>query len=76
MSKSEFYRTADVADLLGVTRQTLANWRVRKVGPAFLKVGPRLYIYPKSAVETFLASAERETRYVLARDGQPQPETA
>jgi DNA-binding transcriptional MerR regulator len=32
-----------VAELLGVTTKTLANWRARGTGPAYVRVAGRVY---------------------------------
>ncbi len=41
---------ADAAELLGVTKATLANWRWRGYGPSYLKIGRRI-IYLRRDLE-------------------------
>ena len=48
-----------VAKQLGVTAQTLANWRSEGSGPRFVKVG-RLVYYRRSDVSAWLAKQLRE----------------
>ena len=45
----------DVAAQLGVTIGTLVDWRFRKVGPPYVKVG-KLVRYPADALAAWLAS--------------------
>jgi len=44
-----------VADILGVTPPTLANWRCRRHGPAYVRVG-RLARYRVDDVEAYIQS--------------------
>jgi excisionase family DNA binding protein len=48
----------DVAALMGLSLQTLANWRSLGKGPAWFKIG-RLVRYRSEAVEAWLDEAER-----------------
>lgn len=41
-----------VAEALGTTTKTLANWRSRRTGPSFVRVAGRVY-YPRSAYDAF-----------------------
>jgi excisionase family DNA binding protein len=47
--------TETAAQLLGVAPQTLNDWRVDEVGPAYIKVG-RLVKYRLSDLEAWLES--------------------
>lgn len=47
----------DLEELTGIKRQTWAVWRMRGVGPVFLKIGRRCRYRP-SDVEAFLAARE------------------
>lgn len=47
-----------LAEALGVAEVTLANWRAKKKGPAWVKVG-REVRYRREAVERWLAEQER-----------------
>ncbi|MFP7722322.1 helix-turn-helix transcriptional regulator [Lysobacter sp. A3-1-A15] len=42
---------------LGVSIRTLEEWRKRKIGPAFVKLGPKLVRYEIAELERFLASS-------------------
>lgn len=58
MQKEEF-RTdrlmdqGDVADMLGISTKTLENWRWRKTGPRYFKIG-RLARYRMADVQEFI----------------------
>ncbi|WP_368499463.1 helix-turn-helix transcriptional regulator [Herbiconiux sp. A18JL235] len=45
----------ELAEYVGVAKQTLANWRVMKVGPTLFKIG-RLVRYWEADVDQWLAS--------------------
>lgn len=45
----------------GVARQTLQIWRMRRIGPPFIKVG-RAVRYPWGDYQTWLNSRRQETR--------------
>jgi hypothetical protein len=47
------------AEQLGVTAATLANWRWRKYGPAYLKVG-RKVLYLQDDVDSWTADQRRD----------------
>jgi predicted DNA-binding transcriptional regulator AlpA len=53
-------RPAEVAEVLGVSERTLANWRCASAGPSYVKAGGRVG-YRESAVEEYLAKHEVET---------------
>jgi hypothetical protein len=74
MSKRQFYSTPVgqakyippeiLESEYHIPRGTLANWRCRKVGPAFIKVcGGRRVLYRRSDIEAFL-----ERQLVLTTD--------
>lgn len=42
---------------LGVSVRTLEEWRKKKIGPAFVKLGPKLVRYEVAALERFLAGS-------------------
>lgn len=46
----------ELAELIGVDPQLLAEWRSRRVGPPYLKLGHRTVRYRSSDVERWLAS--------------------
>ncbi len=47
--------TQKAASLLGVSVRTLEEWRKKKTGPAYLKLGPKLVRYEVAELERFLA---------------------
>ncbi len=51
-----------VAKILGVRTNTLAKWRCAGKGPhGWFRAGPRLVLYPESAVCEFLAELKQGT---------------
>lgn len=60
-NKAEFLTPAEVSARWGgaIQTSTLANWRSRKVGPPFQKVGARV-LYPLAALEAW-EQANRHT---------------
>lgn len=48
----EYLRPADAAKVLSVSISTLAKWRMRNVGPAFVKVGS-VVRYSRNCLEQF-----------------------
>jgi predicted DNA-binding transcriptional regulator AlpA len=52
---TELLDPRQVADLLGVTVQRLANWRYRGRGPNYIKLGYRSIRYQRADVEQWLA---------------------
>lgn len=53
------YTDRALAKELRVSLKTLANWRSRKQGPAFLKIGRRI-LYTRDAVRVWLIAQRRE----------------
>jgi hypothetical protein len=47
--------SAEAADYLKVAKQTLAVWRLKGIGPAFVKVG-RKVTYDRAMLEAYLAA--------------------
>lgn len=48
---------ADVASMLGCTVRTLENWRARRTGPPFIRLGNRV-VYREAALEQWLVQQE------------------
>ncbi len=48
-------KTQDVAEMLGVSPITLAIWRTKERGPAFVRLGRKVG-YRQEDIETWLAS--------------------
>lgn len=60
--KGEVLLTTDqTAELLAITRETLANWRVQGRGPRFLQLSPRCIRYRRRDVEEWTAQLERRS---------------
>ena len=47
------YDTAAAAEKIGVVKQTLCNWRFKSKGPAYYKVGDKVY-YTDEDLEKFV----------------------
>src|ERR1022692_140266 len=56
----------ELAHNLGLSPATLADWRSEKRGPAYLKVGRRIW-YPKHHVRSWLADQLQETNNATQR---------
>src|SRR5215813_14761451 len=50
----------ELSQNLGLALATLASWRSRGMGPAFVKVGRKIW-YPRDRVESWLANQLQET---------------
>ena len=50
----------EAAAYLHVALQTLAQWRWRRIGPPYRKVGPRLVRYAQADLEAWLAGQAQE----------------
>src|ERR1039458_1072067 len=50
----------ELAQNLGLSPATLADWRCQRRGPAYLKVGRRIW-YPKDRVDAWLKTRLQET---------------
>jgi excisionase family DNA binding protein len=48
--------TAEVATFLGLKPITLVVWRVRRIGPPFVRVGGRTIRYNRSDLERYIAA--------------------
>jgi predicted DNA-binding transcriptional regulator AlpA len=51
---AEMLTTQQVADILGVTRWTLAYWRAQRTGPPFMLITRGCVRYQRAALETWL----------------------
>lgn len=56
----ELMTAQEVADVLGLSIGTLANWRSLGMGPAYVKLGGRVR-YRVSSVNTWFASQEHKS---------------
>lgn len=48
------------AELLGIAARTLADWRRKGTGPAYVKLGHRTIRYDRAALERFLVARTSE----------------
>lgn len=58
----ERLRAVTAAIYLGVSRSTLAKWRMRGEGPAFHRCGPRLVYYFKDEIDVWLQACDQQAR--------------
>ncbi|WP_417467846.1 helix-turn-helix transcriptional regulator [Maricaulis sp.] len=65
MTSIMLLRPKEVADALGLSKATLAKWRVHGDGPAFIKVGTRV-VYAEVDIQDWLAD-RRQTNTVAQR---------
>lgn len=66
---TDFLTAPDVAELLKVRRQTLAVWRIKGLGPTFIKVG-RAVRYRRADVDRWLDDrAMRHTSLAVSAAG-------
>lgn len=51
---AEFFTVDDLLVRWGgvIAKGTLANWRAKRIGPAYVKIGGRI-LYPVSVIETW-----------------------
>ncbi|WP_082540541.1 helix-turn-helix domain-containing protein [Pseudolabrys sp. Root1462] len=55
-------RAAEAAVYLGISRSTLAKWRMRDQGPAFHRCGPRIVYYFKDEIDAWLDECDRRDK--------------
>jgi hypothetical protein len=58
-SAPDLLTPVEVAELFRVELDTLAKWRWKKIGPAFIKIG-RMVRYPRAGVDAILAGEKAE----------------
>ena len=58
--RADLMSPQELADDLGLSLATLADWRSQGRGPAYLKVGRKIW-YPRNRVENWLQSRLKET---------------
>lgn len=54
----ELLPPAETAEMLGVTEQTLTEWRRHGHGPPYVKLGHRTVRYDREALEAWLEARE------------------
>jgi hypothetical protein len=62
-----FMRPAELAERLRLKTKTLAEYRIKSEGPAYIKAGPRLVLYTAAAVEEWLAKGRRNSASIAFR---------
>lgn len=58
----DYVSTDEAAAILGVSRQTLCNWRWKRQGPRFHKIGARLCRYHRADLASFAAGESSNER--------------
>jgi hypothetical protein len=53
------YTERDLEELYDIPRKTAQGWRLRQVGPPWIRVGPRLIRYPVDEFYRWLATCAR-----------------
>ena len=59
-TRSQSMRAVGAARYLGISRSTLAKWRMRGDGPPWHYLGPRLVIYYRHEIEAWLEDCDRQ----------------
>jgi predicted site-specific integrase-resolvase len=57
---NEISTTEEAARFLRLKKQTMEAWRLKGVGPVFVKLGRRV-VYRREALEQFMAERERRS---------------
>ncbi|MDR4485374.1 MAG: hypothetical protein R3B95_19610 [Nitrospirales bacterium] len=57
----ELLTPQQVARNIFTTIGTLAKWRLKGIGPRFIKLGPRSIAYPKAELQSWLESNLRQS---------------
>lgn len=63
MTENEVLNTREAAEILGMHHGTLANWRSRKLGPPYLKIG-RAVRYRRHELEAWCNQSCQNTKEV------------
>jgi predicted DNA-binding transcriptional regulator AlpA len=53
-------RAVQAANYLGVSRSTLAKWRMSGNGPVYHRCGPRIVYYFEDEIETWLSDCDQQ----------------
>lgn len=67
-NRDNFMTPAEVAEWIQIPERTLIDWRYRRTGPAFLKIGRRVR-YREADVLTWLTEQVTECRYSAPPSG-------
>jgi len=57
--QQKLLKPEQLAEMIGLTPETLAQWRCEGRGPVFIKVSERRVLYAESAVEIWLQSRQK-----------------
>ena len=63
----EKVRAAVAAHYVGVSRSTLAKWRMNGLGPRYHRCGPRIVYYYKDEIDSWLAECDELERRAKSR---------
>ena len=55
------FRAPEAADYLGLSTSTLAKMRIRGDGPVYAKVGPRVVVYDRADLDSWLSENKRRS---------------
>jgi excisionase family DNA binding protein len=66
VGEPQILTTNEAADLLRVSRQSLAKWRVSGDGPPYLKLGRRV-LYRSDDLESWLGARRRRSTSSISR---------
>jgi excisionase family DNA binding protein len=58
MQEKELLTTGEVAEMLGVKKKLLEQWRWHKKGPGYCKIGKRIVRYRREVIDEFLKKGE------------------
>ena len=61
-NECERLRAAAAAIYLGVSRSTLAKWRMRGEGPLHHRCGPRIVYYYRDEIDAWLTACDRREK--------------
>jgi transposase-like protein len=72
------YTSAEVAKMLGISTDTLSNWRSVGKGPRFVTEGAKVTVYLRETVHQWLRDHERQTTvtYKPKKKEPPPPKPA
>lgn len=68
---SSLFTSNETAELLGISPQTLAHWRVRGCGPKYLALNPRCIRYRPADVQAWLDARAQESTAENGREDRP-----
>lgn len=60
MTDESLMTPVQVAELLAIPLRTLQYWRDRRMGPAYLTLGPKLIRYRRADIDAFLVGAAKK----------------